>query len=58
MNCVYIDQINQEMMMLLSKIYKKDLDNRFILAHPISSRKSDYIEKDVWLLAIAPFLEI
>ncbi|MGL4540638.1 MAG: gamma subclass chorismate mutase AroQ [Candidatus Rhabdochlamydia sp.] len=54
----YIDQLNEEMMMLLSKIYKKGLSNRFILAHPISNRKSDYIEKDIWSLAIASFVEI
>lgn len=54
----YIDQLNQEMMELLSKIYKKGLNNRFILDQPISSRKSDYIENDIWLLAIAPFAGI
>lgn len=53
----YIDQINQEMMILLGKIYQKnrDINSRFILDQFISNRKTDFIEKDVWLLAISPF---
>ena len=48
----YIDQINQEMMALLSQMSGKD----FILDHPISNRDTDYIGDDIWLLAISPLM--
>lgn len=53
----YIDQLNHEMIVVLSKIYTKpsDLYSKYILDHPISIRNSDYIENDIWSLAISPF---
>lgn len=51
----YIDHLNHEMMILFSKINVKNFNvNKFILDKPISTRYSDYIESDVWLLAILP----
>ncbi len=51
----YINQLNHEMMMLFSKINMKNFNlNKFVLDKPISTRYSDYIENDVWLLAILP----
>jgi chorismate mutase-like protein len=50
----YIDQINQEMIELLSQI-GKEVDSQLILEHPLSNRVSDYIESSVWQLSIAPF---
>lgn len=53
---LYIDQLNSEMITLLSNIYTKTftLSTSYILDHPISLRGSDYIENDIWLLAISP----
>lgn len=53
----YIDHLNQEMMMLLSKIDLKNL-NGHVLEQPISTRSLDYVESDVWLLAILPLKTI
>lgn len=51
---LYIDQLNQEILVLLSKIYSKpfDINSTYILDRPISTRSSDYIENDVWSLAV------
>lgn len=54
----YIDQINQEMMVLLSQMYGKDQSGKFILDHPISNRDTDYIENEIWLLAISPLIAL
>lgn len=52
----YIDQLNYEMMVLLSKIYTKPfgVNSTYILDYPISIRSSDFIENDIWSLAISP----
>lgn len=51
----YIDQLNNEIILLLGKIYTNSCKlNGYILNHPISKRSSDYIEDDIWLLAISP----
>lgn len=52
----YIDQLNNEMIELLSKIYSKplELNSKYVLNHPISIRSSDFIENHIWLLAISP----
>lgn len=52
----YIDHLNHEMILTLSSIYTKDLDvnKKSILDTPISIRASDYIENDIWSLAITP----
>lgn len=51
----YIDQLNQEMIGLLSKIYRQSFDvSKSVLDHPISLRNSDYIDSEVWSLAISP----
>lgn len=50
---LYIDQINQEILTLLSKLHGKDT-GKYILDCPISIRGSDYIEEPVWMMAIAP----
>ncbi len=55
---IYIDQINQEMMVLLAKLEEKDtkaINNRYVLDQPISIRESDHIDDSVWTLAISPF---
>lgn len=55
---IYIDQINQEMISLLSQIYEKGhchITASFILDRPISIRVSDAIDEPVWQLAISPF---
>lgn len=44
----YIDQINQEMLLLLND------QAPLVLDHPISSRPTDLIEKEIWSLAIGP----
>lgn len=49
----YIDRINQEIMVLLSKVYHNDI-NTMILNQPLSNRSSDHIESEVWQLAISP----
>ncbi len=55
----YIDRINQEMIDLLSKIHERkgSIEGRFILEHPISTRASDNIENNIWLLATLPLIE-
>jgi chorismate mutase len=54
----YIDRLNNEMLMLLSKIYTNpyDLHDKYILIYPISKRSSDYIENDIWSLAVSPLM--
>lgn len=51
---LYIDQINQEMMEVLSKIFDKNSNVKFILDDPISKRPSDHIEEFIWQQAILP----
>lgn len=52
---LYIDRINNEMILLLSKVYTNSHElSSYILDDPISKRKSDSIDKDIWLLAILP----
>ncbi|MBA3816771.1 MAG: gamma subclass chorismate mutase AroQ [Parachlamydiaceae bacterium] len=53
---IYIDQLNHEILDLLSQIYTKsyNVNSKYILVQPISKRSSDYIENDIWLLAITP----
>lgn len=52
----YIDRLNNEMLVVLSKVYTNlyDLNDKYILVYPISKRSSDYIEDDIWSLAISP----
>lgn len=53
----YIDEINYEMIFLLSDIYNQGhckINGSFILDRPISVRASDAIEDSVWQKAIAP----
>lgn len=52
----YIDQLNNEMIALLSTIYSQplELNSKYVIEQPISIRHSDYIENDIWLLAISP----
>ncbi len=51
---VYIDEVNREMIDLLSRI--PDLAHSdFILHYPISTRESDFIDKKVWDLAVSPW---
>lgn len=52
----YIDQLNNEMIVLLSKIFTKsfELNSSYVLDQPISIRSSDYIENEIWLIAISP----
>lgn len=53
----YIDMLNHEMMVALSKIDIKSIyiNSEYILDQPISIRTSDCIENEIWLLAISPF---
>jgi chorismate mutase len=52
----YIDRLNNEMLVALSKIYANhfNLSDKYVLIHPISKRSSDYIEEDIWSLATSP----
>lgn len=56
---IYIDEINHEMILLLNKILNRDFDanRQLILSQPISSRKTDHINHEVWQLAISPLKE-
>lgn len=52
-----IDHINQEIILLLSQLFKNKhkVDCRIILDYPLSSRETDFIEKDFWQFAVSPF---
>lgn len=51
----YIDQLNADMLVLLSKIYTKSACvHKHILEQPPSIRSSEAIENDIWALAISP----
>lgn len=52
----YIDRLNHEILLLLSKIYSKpsEIKSDYILDRAISKRHSDYIENDIWLDATSP----
>lgn len=54
----YIDQINQEMIVLIKKICEKDHDitnSGLLVQNPLSTRRIDFIPKSVWDIATAPF---
>ncbi len=52
----YIDQLNQEMLMILSQIDIESLamKDRLLLDQPISTRSTDSVDGDIWRLAISP----
>lgn len=48
---VYLDEINQEMLQLLSQM---PLEGRSVLDKPISQRLSDSVDISVWQMAVRP----
>lgn len=55
----YIDQINQEMIELLSKLIEKNHnDNISMFEFPLSASAANYIDNDIWLKVVLPLKEI
>lgn len=52
---LYIDEINQDMLALLGKIYETgSINSQMVLNRPLSTRESDRIEQKIWLIALSP----